>query len=203
MATQDGVTQAVFPEGGLSLDCCLAAPRLGLINYMISEWAAGRRDVVFVPVSINYDRVLGGYILNAAGHPENWRFEANISIISKFLIIQFWLWLWLWGRYIRFGFAAASFGAPVSLAAFHQKEARLTKYFCAIGDGSDCEGGSGFVSACNCSPLGGAGSFAGGSSESGFCRYDQAVGTWTYTYVSRGDVSHAAEVEFAILFSGN
>ena len=78
-----------------------------------SRW----RDVVFVPVSINYDRVLEDYILNADRNPENWRFRADISIISKFLITQFWL--WLQGRYIRFGYAAASFGAPVSLPTFH------------------------------------------------------------------------------------
>jgi glycerol-3-phosphate O-acyltransferase len=40
MATQEGVTRAVFLEGGLSLDYRLAAPRLGLINYVISVWAA-------------------------------------------------------------------------------------------------------------------------------------------------------------------
>lgn len=84
MATQEGVTQAVFLEGGLSSDCCLAAPRLGLINYVISGWAAGGRDVVFVPVPINNDCVLEDCILNAARNPENRCFGANISIMSKF-----------------------------------------------------------------------------------------------------------------------
>jgi glycerol-3-phosphate O-acyltransferase len=36
MATQGGVTQAVFPEGGLSLDGRIAPPRLGILNYVIS-----------------------------------------------------------------------------------------------------------------------------------------------------------------------
>ena len=84
VATQEGVTQAVFPEGGLSSDCRLAAPRLGLINYVISGWAAGGRDVVFVPVPINNDCVLEDCILNAARNPENRCFGANISIMSKF-----------------------------------------------------------------------------------------------------------------------
>ena len=36
MATQAGVVQAVFPEGGLSLDGALQVPKLGLISYMVS-----------------------------------------------------------------------------------------------------------------------------------------------------------------------
>ena len=36
MATQGGVTQAVFPEGGLSLDGRLAPPRMGFLNYVIA-----------------------------------------------------------------------------------------------------------------------------------------------------------------------
>ena len=66
MATQGGVTQAVFPEGGLSLDGRLAPPRMGFLNYVIAGWEPKGRDVIFVPVSINYDRVLEDYILLAA-----------------------------------------------------------------------------------------------------------------------------------------
>ncbi|MEO6326792.1 MAG: 1-acyl-sn-glycerol-3-phosphate acyltransferase, partial [Thermoanaerobaculia bacterium] len=59
MATAAGVTQAVYPEGGLSRDGKLRAPRLGILDYMVRSFdPAGERDIVFVPVGINYDRTL-------------------------------------------------------------------------------------------------------------------------------------------------
>ena len=119
MATQGGVTQAVFPEGGLSLDGRIAPPRLGILNYVISGWEPKGRDVTFVPVSINYDRVLEDYILLAAGKRGQRRFGANISVIARFIGKQFWL--WSTGRYRRFGYAAVHFGTPVSLSDFHKR----------------------------------------------------------------------------------
>ena len=57
MATAAGVTQAVFPEGGLSRDGRLRPPKLGLLDYMVRSFdPAGERDIAFVPVGINYDR---------------------------------------------------------------------------------------------------------------------------------------------------
>ncbi len=59
MATAGGVTQAVFLEGGLSRDGGLRAAKLGPIDYMVRGFAPSEgRDIVFVPVGINYDRVL-------------------------------------------------------------------------------------------------------------------------------------------------
>ena len=59
MATEAGVPQAVYPEGGLSVDGKLRPPRLGLLDYMLKAFDPhGERDLVFVPVGINYDRVL-------------------------------------------------------------------------------------------------------------------------------------------------
>jgi glycerol-3-phosphate O-acyltransferase len=124
MATQGGVTQAVFPEGGLSLDGRLAPPRLGFLNYVLSGWEPQARDVIFVPVSINYDRVLEDYILLAAGKRGQRRFGANISVIARFMAQQFWL--WLTGRYKRFGYAAVHFGKPVSLSDFHRREGAIS-----------------------------------------------------------------------------
>src|SRR5216683_7544169 len=58
MATSAGVTQAVFPEGGLSRDGRLRPPKLGIFDYMVRSFdPGGERDIVFVPVGINYDRV--------------------------------------------------------------------------------------------------------------------------------------------------
>ncbi|MEO0751571.1 MAG: 1-acyl-sn-glycerol-3-phosphate acyltransferase, partial [Pseudomonadota bacterium] len=67
MATDGGVTQAVFPEGGLSLDGGLAPPKLGILKYIVEGRTHLDRDVVFVPVALNYDRVFEDGILVAAG----------------------------------------------------------------------------------------------------------------------------------------
>ncbi|MEM6727899.1 MAG: 1-acyl-sn-glycerol-3-phosphate acyltransferase, partial [Pseudomonadota bacterium] len=49
LATRSGVTQAFFPEGGLSLDGHLAPPKMGLLSYAIETHRAGGARVVFVP----------------------------------------------------------------------------------------------------------------------------------------------------------
>ena len=116
LATDGGVMQAVFPEGGLSLDGALAEPKLGILKYIVEGHDPNGRDVVFVPVALNYDRVFEDRILVAAGQAGERRFRARMSLIAKFLFQQ--LWLRIRGKYHRFGYAAVSFGAPVSLHAF-------------------------------------------------------------------------------------
>ena len=74
--------------------------------------------MVFVPVAINYDRVFEDRILVAAGERGERRFHARISVVARFILHQFWL--WLTRRYHRHGYAAVSFGAPLSLAGFQQ-----------------------------------------------------------------------------------
>ncbi|SLN22561.1 Glycerol-3-phosphate acyltransferase [Roseovarius litorisediminis] len=118
MATDGGVTQAMFPEGGLSLDGALAQPKLGLLKYIIDERSADARDVVFVPVALNYDRVFEDRILVAAGQKGERRFRARISVVAKFVMKQ--VWLRLTGQYHRHGYAAVSFGAPISLSQFQR-----------------------------------------------------------------------------------
>ena len=59
MATEAGVAQAMYPEGGLSRDGKLREPKLGLFDYMLKSFdPKGDHDIVFVPVALNYDRVL-------------------------------------------------------------------------------------------------------------------------------------------------
>ena len=116
MATDGGVTQAVFPEGGLSLDGGLTPPKLGLLKYIVDGRTNTDRDVVFVPVALNYDRVFEDKVLVAAGQSGKRRFPARISVVAGFIVKQFWL--WITRRYHRHGYAAVSFGAPVSLNAF-------------------------------------------------------------------------------------
>ncbi|MBT8356316.1 MAG: 1-acyl-sn-glycerol-3-phosphate acyltransferase, partial [Deltaproteobacteria bacterium] len=59
MATKEGVCQAVFLEGGLSRDGLLRPPKLGFVDYMLRSFKPGSdRDIIFIPVGINYDRTL-------------------------------------------------------------------------------------------------------------------------------------------------
>src|SRR6202043_1083599 len=61
MATAAGVTQAVYPEGGLTRDGRLRPPKLGLLGYMLRTFDPdGERDLAFIPVGINYDRTPEG-----------------------------------------------------------------------------------------------------------------------------------------------
>jgi len=116
MATDGGVTQAVFPEGWLSLTGAPQEPRHGLIKYIVEEREPDARDVVFVPVALNYDRVFEDRLLIAAGQTGGRKFPARISVIARFILWQ--AWLKLRGRYHRHGYAAVSFGAPMSLRAY-------------------------------------------------------------------------------------
>jgi len=116
LATDAGVTQAMFPEGGLSLTGALMPPKMGLLKYLTDDFDPEQRDIVFVPVALNYDRVLEDSILTAAGKKETRRFHTGIGVVAGKVAKQFWL--RMTGRYHKFGYAAVSFGLPVSLKKF-------------------------------------------------------------------------------------
>ena len=90
MATQGGVTQAVFPEGGLSLDGKIANPKLGFLSYIVGGFQPDGRDVVFVPVSLNYDRVLEDRVLIKAHTLGERRFRAAIPTAFGFFLKLLW-----------------------------------------------------------------------------------------------------------------
>ncbi|WP_424985937.1 1-acyl-sn-glycerol-3-phosphate acyltransferase [Microbulbifer sp. S227A] len=113
LATDAGVTQAMFPEGGLSQSGALMPPKLGLLKYIVDDFDPDGRDVVFVPVALNYDRVLEDRILIGAANDPKGRFNARIGVVAGKSVKQ--LWLRMTGRYHRFGYAAVSFGKPLSL----------------------------------------------------------------------------------------
>lgn len=61
LVTKQGVTQGVFIEGGLSRDGYLRPAKVGMLDYLtqvLNEEGFSKADVVFVPVGLNYDRVL-------------------------------------------------------------------------------------------------------------------------------------------------
>ena len=117
MATEGGVSQAMFPEGGLSVDGRLQAPKLGLLSYVVDAFdPKGTRDVVFVPVGLNYDRVLEDRVLTAVDPEGKRRFDFRPAVALRFVLHQ--IWLRMTGRFYRFGYACVSFGRPLSLRAF-------------------------------------------------------------------------------------
>src|SRR5438128_8857167 len=60
LITRQGITQGIFPEGGLTRDGGLRAPKVGLLDALLQLAAdpSFGRELYFVPVGINYDRVL-------------------------------------------------------------------------------------------------------------------------------------------------
>jgi glycerol-3-phosphate O-acyltransferase len=116
MATDDGVTQAMFPEGGLSLDGQIGPAKMGLLSYIVAGFTPGDRDVLFVPVGLAYDRVLEDRVLTTAAKAGTRTFRARPWVLLK-ATVQI-LWGRMRGTFKGFGTAAASFGPPVSLKAF-------------------------------------------------------------------------------------
>jgi glycerol-3-phosphate O-acyltransferase len=115
LATEEGTTQAIFPEGGLSLDGRVGPAKLGLLSYIVEGWTPAERDVVFVPVGLAYDRVLEDRVLVEAANSETRRFRNRPLWVA--MHAAHFLWRRMRGLTKGFGTAAAAFGAPVSLRA--------------------------------------------------------------------------------------
>jgi glycerol-3-phosphate O-acyltransferase len=117
LAVAGGLTQAMFPEGGLTRDGKLRPPKLGLLSYMVSAFdPKGTRDAVFVPVGINYDRVIEDRVQVAAAttpQGEKPRFKFSPTVLIAYLAHN--VMLRMRGKLYRYGYACVSFGSPVSL----------------------------------------------------------------------------------------
>ena len=117
ISTSRGTTQAMFPEGGLSLNGAVGVPRMGLLNYMVEDFEPGEsRDVVFIPVALNYDRVIEDRVLVAADTAGTRRFKLRFIDVVKHVSTH--VAQRLTGRFHRFGYASVSFGQPLSLTRF-------------------------------------------------------------------------------------
>ena len=115
LATRAGVCQAVFLEGGLTKDGTMRDPRLGFLDYMLRDYHPDvDKDIVFVPVGINYDRVIEDKSLVRRLNPEAIR-RSKWFVIKTSLRFFFKTALMnrkkRWGR---FGYASVNFGKPVS-----------------------------------------------------------------------------------------
>jgi glycerol-3-phosphate O-acyltransferase len=115
MSTRAGVCQAVFLEGGLTRDGALREPRLGFLDYMLRDYHPHNdRDIVFIPVGINYDRVIEDRSLirrldKSAEKRSAWFvLKTTASFIFKNASLS------RKNRWRRFGYASVNFGEPVS-----------------------------------------------------------------------------------------
>jgi glycerol-3-phosphate O-acyltransferase len=117
LITRNGVTQGIFPEGGLSRDGALRPVKLGLLDYIVRtlQDPAFDRDIWLVPVGINYDRVLEDRSLireRVVGGQSSSRW-VQLSTVASYLG---WNTLrLLTGQLRRYGRVAVAFGTPISI----------------------------------------------------------------------------------------
>jgi glycerol-3-phosphate O-acyltransferase len=125
LITVNGVTQGIFPEGGLTRDGKLKAGKIGLLDYVlgVARDPAYRDRIYLVPVAINYDRVLEDRSLlrelaKSGGHRPVRR-RTQLYEVSRYL--------W-WNaarivarRWKRYGRAAVTIGKPISLASWFEQ----------------------------------------------------------------------------------
>ena len=119
LSTRAGVCQAVFPEGGLTKSGALLEPKLGFMDYMLREFHPEfDKDIVFVPVGINYDRVVEDRTLirkldpNAKRRNQWYVIKTTLAFATKMLLLSRKL------RWRRFGYASVNFGRPVSVKQY-------------------------------------------------------------------------------------
>jgi glycerol-3-phosphate O-acyltransferase len=128
LITRNGVTQGIFPEGGLTRDGKLRQPKIGLLDYMLGtarEPGFAERMYV-VPVALNYDRVLEDRSLlrearaTAAG-------ERGPSKLAQFREVLAFALMGFGrlstGRWRRYGRAAVVIGEPVPLKPWLERVA--------------------------------------------------------------------------------
>jgi glycerol-3-phosphate O-acyltransferase len=117
LITRNGVTQGIFPEGGLTRDGALRPVKIGLLDYIVRTINDPRfdRDIWLVPVGINYDRVLEDRslirerIVGGRRLPK-WRQLAGvISYVGRNLLRL------LTGQLKRYGRVSVTFGTPLSV----------------------------------------------------------------------------------------
>jgi len=120
LITRNGVTQGIFPEGGLSRDGKLRPPKLGLLDYICRTLTDPTfdRDIWFVPVALNYDRVLEDRslireLIREGDRPGR---LAQLGTVLSYLVSN--TVRLLTGRLKRYGRVAVNFGTPLSLRAW-------------------------------------------------------------------------------------
>jgi glycerol-3-phosphate O-acyltransferase len=115
MATREGVCQAVFLEGQLSRNGKLQNPKFGFIDYMLRSFnPENDRDIIFIPVGINYDRtiedrsLLYGLDPQAKKRSKWFVFRTTSGFILHNVILM------ILRKWRHFGYACVNFGPNFS-----------------------------------------------------------------------------------------
>ena len=115
-----GLTTAFFLEGGLSRDGALRVPRVGLLDYLIGILRSEPdRVIVFLPVGINYDRVLEDRnLLGSAKAPGiGGKLLSMLGLLLRFPVLVAAVFTRAALRsHRKYGYAAVDFGPPVRLS---------------------------------------------------------------------------------------
>lgn len=123
LAGHGGVT-GFFIEGGLSRDGALRAPKIGLLDYLVKlRREFPERDIAFLPVGLNYDRVLEDRTLVAERDGPLPRPRLHRRLLNLGGVL-FWLPLLIVANGLKvatrshqkFGYAAIAFGEPLILS---------------------------------------------------------------------------------------
>lgn len=117
LITRNGVTQGIFPEGGLTRDGALRPVKLGLLDYIVRTLndPAFDRDIWLVPVGINYDRVLEDRSLIKERivdeqRPSRWTQFTTVASYLGWNTLRL-----VTGQLRRYGRVAVTFGTPISV----------------------------------------------------------------------------------------
>ncbi|MFA6168137.1 MAG: 1-acyl-sn-glycerol-3-phosphate acyltransferase [Gemmatimonadaceae bacterium] len=119
LITRNGVTQGIFPEGGLTRDGRLRPAKVGLLDYVLGAARepgfAERMQVI--PVAVNYDRVLEDRtLLRELRLTEGGRRPGRLAQFSEVLSYAGWnLGRALSRRWKRYGRAAVVIGEPIAV----------------------------------------------------------------------------------------
>jgi glycerol-3-phosphate O-acyltransferase len=97
----------------------MRAPRLGVLDYMLRGfWLDGERDLVFIPLGLNYDRVLEDRSLLLAADPAAPKPGRVRALWNTLAFAGHNLALMLKSEWHRFGYACVNFGTPVSMREY-------------------------------------------------------------------------------------
>ena len=122
LVTRNGVTQGIFPEGGLSRDGRLQRGKVGLIDYVlgVARDQSFAERLVIVPVALNYDRVLEDRsLLRELAHRESGVRTGRLTQLGEVARYVGWnIGRLTTRRWKRYGRAAVTIGRPVSVSGW-------------------------------------------------------------------------------------
>jgi glycerol-3-phosphate O-acyltransferase len=124
LITRNGVTQGIFPEGGLTRDGRLRSGKIGLIDYMlgVAQDPQLEKRLTIVPEDINYDRVLEDRsLLRELAERESGTRPSKMTQFGEVLRYVGWNAARLTtNRWKRYGRAAVTIGRPLSVSEWLQ-----------------------------------------------------------------------------------